>query len=150
MILSGGASTKRHILSPTQFRLSRFLLLFIENNQTNASVAKSFNSEKLFNTKSPVNTGPKENVREIYKSCIKKNQLAKESENKRSYHTTAIIKNHQKLIIEDKTDSNNIFLNQNSINIFLDKISNVINESRLSDFDKQTMLERKLEIDLLI
>lgn len=51
VIISGGSRTKRHLLSPAQFRLSQFLIALC--NLPVKSMVKSYYSPKLFKSSSP-------------------------------------------------------------------------------------------------
>ena len=97
MILSGGATAKRHILSPAQYRLSQFLLYAFD--APNALVPKSFHSEKEFIEDTPASTGPPVNVNSKYGLDL----IKKAFNNKRSFNTSSVINSDKNINNNPKT-----------------------------------------------
>lgn len=138
MIISGGATAKRHILSPTQFRLAQFLLLTID--PTSATISKSFHSEKAFEKDIPVNISEPFNVNDKLGVETSKKMKWRNDLDKKLFHTSAV---------RSKDDIKDLAINPvemfsartNSLNVYLEKVSEVINNPNKSNIEKQQLLE---------
>uniref|UniRef100_UPI0030E252A6 RNA polymerase n=1 Tax=Daedaleopsis nitida TaxID=1140402 RepID=UPI0030E252A6 len=138
MIISGGATTKRHILSPNYLRLALFILAATDCDKY--SISKSFHSA-FSNGDGPVNTGSKE-ININSKEGIDIINHHRTITSKKEFHTSATTNNIIKDITrQPSTNMYNLDFSSNQTNIFLNRIEAIVNDNKYSPIQKQTILE---------
>lgn len=148
IIISGGSTNKKHLLSPIEIKLSQFILLLKGFNWANA--VNSFYNNRVYD-----NTSYKDidnffiennNNNILYdknKSIIELNKEYEDTSsinfnkkqnikyllklNKRSYHTSSLSKNIHK---------------DNNILSYMESLREIINNNNLTSYDKQKIIEK--------
>ena len=162
ILVSGGSSTKRHILSPTEFRLAIFIGWIFESSKS--SVAKSFHHENLFinnNSIKPdgnINVNTKEILDKIYlfnrKTPKEENTFKNETNQiintpninnltKKEYHTTSRCYNSNKELTIIPEPLINTKFSGNIINSFLGEIESINQNKSISPLEAQIIIENK-------